>query len=164
MKKVKFDERLENALNAFFENGQDTSRFEMTYTGGETSIVADRPAFTEKADKWLGILREIVMFGPGTFHLFFSTLYVVFNYPTVTVNFYGYLLAIFLTYAGLGSIKNLRNLAVPAAIIAMALAFVPLSTLILGSELAGSHFWDSIYLFPFVLITAKFVQWLVSDK
>ncbi len=157
MDNIKIDERIENAMNAFFETKPDRSRFELTYTGPNTALVADKPTFTEKADKWLRILREIFMFGPGAFYLFYSTLRMVVFYPTVGVSFYGFLLAVFLTYAGSGSIKNLKNLAVPGAVIAMALVAVFISSLFTGTEPAGFSFWDSIYLFPAVLIAAKLV-------
>lgn len=164
MNKIKIDDRIENAMNAFFETPPDRSHFELTYTGHGAALAADEPAFTEKADKWLRVLREVFMFGPGTFSLFYYTLTMVFNYPSVGPRFYWYFLAIFLTYAGSGSIRNIKNLAVPATVIGLALAVVFLSALFLGRELASFYFWDSIYLFPAILIAAKLVQGWVADK
>lgn len=166
MNKIKIDERIENAMNAFFETEPDRSQFAMTYTG-ETAVAADQIPFTEKAAKWSGILREIFMFGPGTFALFYMTLTVIFFYPTVGISFQGFFMfisAAFLTYAGSGSIKKLKNLAVPGTVIAIALAVVIISSFFPGKELADIYFWYSIYLFPNVLIAAKLVQIWLSDK
>src|SRR5688500_14666334 len=166
MNRIKIDERIESGLNAFFETAPDWSHFELTYTGHESALVADKTTFSEKADKWSGMLREIFMFGPGTFSLFYLTLTIIFFYPSVGLGFQGllmYFFAVFLTYAGSGSIKNLKNLAVPGTVIVMALAVVFFSALFPGNVL-DLYFWDSIYLFPVVLIAAKLVQAWVAHK
>lgn len=168
MKKTKLDERLENAMNAFFETPPDHSCFAMTYTG-ETALDVNEPSFSEKADKYSGILRELFLFGPGTLFLFCGTTISVFFYGAVgrSVGFdwiMTYLLCIFLTYAGSGSIKNFKNLAVPATVIAMSLAIAIIPSLIFGPELADRYFWHSMYLFPAVLIAAKLVQSWLSEK
>jgi hypothetical protein len=167
MNKLKIDERIENAMNAFFENEPDTGHFTMTYTGNETALLNAEISFAEKADRWSGILREITMFGPGTFSLFYLTLTIAFFYPTLGFSFQGglmYLFAVFLTYAGSGNINKLKNLAVPGTVIAMALGVVFFALLFPGGELADIYFWYSIYLFPIVLIAAKLVQAWVSDE
>lgn len=163
-KKTTLDERIGNAMNAFFATQTDSDRFAMTFDGGAAALAIDDVPFTEKGGKWLRLLREIVLFGPGTFALFFYTLTMVFYYPSIAPPFYMYLLAVFAVFAGAGSIKDLKNLAVPAAVIMLALAVVGLSTFLLGRELADLYFWNSIYLLPVVLIVAKLVQNWVSDK
>lgn len=163
MSNTKLDDRIENAVNAFFEDAPDTSRFAMTYTGSESALVAEKP-FSEKADRWLKVLREVLMFGPGTFALFYSSLTLAFNTPGVGPKVSTYLIAIFLTYAGAGSLKNYKNLAIPAVVVAFAFATVFFVTSILGREFADIHFWDSIYLLPFVFVVAKFVQGWAAVK
>ncbi len=166
MKKTKLDERLENAMNAFFETPPDQSRFAMTYTG-ESAIVVGERTFGEKADKWASILREIFLFGPGVFSLFYLTLTIAYFFPALGFSFQGYLMyvfAVFLTYAGAGSINKLKNMAVPGVVIAMALMLVLVAPLIAGRDLSDLYFWYSIYMFPAVLIIAKLVQSWVSDK
>ena len=167
MSKIKFDDRIENAVNAFFDVEPDRSLVAMTYTGYDAALVADETTFAEKADKWTGILREIFMFGPGTFFLFYLTLTIAFFYPTLGISFQGglmYCFSGFLIYAGSGSINKIKNLAVPATVIVLALAVVFFSSFIAGRELSDLYFWDSIYIFPMVLIVAKLVQMWVSDK
>ena len=164
MSKTKLDNRIENAVNAFFETGSDASPFAMTYTGQDSALVAVETPFTEKADKWLRVLREVFMFGPGTFALFYSSLTLAFDTPGVGPKVSTYLFAIFLTYAGCGSLKSYKNLAVPASVVALAFATVFIATSLLGRDLADMYFWDSIYLLPFVLVVAKLVQSWVADK
>ena len=168
MKKTKLDERIENAINAFFEPPTDQRHFAMTYTG-ETAIVANERTFSENADRWSGMLREIFMFGPGTLFLFCATLNSIFFYEAAGRSFsfrwyatwFG---CAFLTYAGSGSIKNYRNLAVPGTVIALSLAIAFIPQLIFGKDLADQYFWHSMYLIPVVLIAAKLVQSWVSEK
>ncbi|CAN5574035.1 hypothetical protein BH10ACI2_BH10ACI2_16190 [soil metagenome] len=167
MSKIKLDDRIENAMNAFFETEPDRSQFAMIYTGTDTASVADVATLGEKADKWSWILREIFLFGPGTFLLFYMTLTVAFFYPTVGISFQGFMtffFGFFLTYAGSGSIRNIRHLAVPATVIAMAVGVVVFSLLFVGKERSDLYFWYSIYLLPNVLIAAKLVQIWVSKK
>jgi hypothetical protein len=166
MSKLRFEDRIDNAVSAFFETAPDRSNFVLTYTGHESVLTADKP-FTEKVAKWSGILREILLFGPGTFYLFYTTLAVTFFYPSYGIGAQGllmFLFGIFLTHAGAGSIYRARNLAVPGTVIAMALGVVLFSTIFAGNDLANMYFWYSIYLFPFVLIAAKLVQRWVADK
>ena len=167
MNKTKLDERIENALNAFFETPPDHGQFALRYTG-QTALAATETSFSEKADKWSRIVREIFMFGPGTLCLFCGTLTSVFFYGAVGRSFgfewiFTYLLFVFLTYAGSGSIKNYKNLAVPGIVITMSLAIAIVPSFLLGKELADQYFWHSMYLFPFVLVCAKLVQSWVSD-
>lgn len=168
MSKTKIDDRIENALNAFFETEPDTNRFELAYSGNTTPAISSEPTFTEKTDRWIGLARQILLYGPGTFALFYLTFAVVFFYPSMGISPQGllmFLFAVFMSYAGSGSIKDLRNLAVPLSTIATALAVVFGSLLIFGRQDASLFFWHSIYLFPLVLIIGKLVQiWVNPDN
>ena len=167
MSKTKLDDRLENALNAFFENEPEPNRFELAYSGQPAALVSTEPTFTEKADKWSGIARELLMFGPGTLALYYVTLATAFFFPMIGMSFQGLFLLLsagFLTYAGSGSLKNIRNLFVPVSVAVIALAVVSLSLLFFGRQDAGVYFWYSIYLFPLVLIMAKIVQGWVAEN
>lgn len=164
MNKIKLDDRIENAMNALFEAEADRSQFALTYTRGDAAIALDEATFAEKAGKWIGILREIFMFGPGTFYVFYSTLKMLYFYPTVGLNYYGFVLAVFFMYAGLGSLKEFRNLIVPAVVIVMAFAVAFISNLLPGKDVGDLYFTYSIYLLPNVLIAAKLIHYWVSDK
>jgi hypothetical protein len=167
MNNTKLDDRLENALNAFFENEPEPNRFELAYSGQPTAIASPDATFSEKADKWLGIARQLLMFGPGTFALYYMTLATAFFFPTIGVSFQGLFMllsAVFLTHAGSGSLKNIKNLFVPASVVVIALAVVSFSLLFFGRQDAGVYFWYSIYLFPLVLTVAKVVQGWIAEK
>ena len=168
MSKTKIDDRIENALNAFFETEPEPNRFELAYSCNSVPAISNEPTFAEKTEKWTGLARQVLLFGPGTFALFYLTLTVVFFYPSMGISPQGLLMflsAVFMSYAGSGSIKDLRNLAVPLSTIATALAVVFGSLLIFGRQDASLYFWHSIYLFPLVLIIGKLVQtWVNSVK
>lgn len=167
MSKTKIDERIGNALDAFFETEPDVNRFELAYSGQSAVAISDEPTFTEKTDRWTGIARQVLLFGPGSFALFYLTLTVAFFYPSMGISPQGlimFLSAVFMSYAGSGSIKNVRNLTVPLSTIATALIVVFASLLIFGRQDASLYFWHSIYLFPLVLITGKLVHYWVNDK
>lgn len=138
MNKTKLDERLENAMNAFFETKPEQSHFAMTFTGG-TALASGGSTFSEKADKWSTILREVLMFGPGAFFLFCATLTSAFFYGAEGIAFSyqwaaTYFLLVFLTYAGSGSIKKVKNLAVPGIVIAMSLAIFFIASFFFSDE------------------------------
>lgn len=167
MSKTKLDDRIGNALNAFFESETEANRFELAYSGQSTVAVSAEPTFVEKTEKWTGIARQILLFGPGTFALFYFTLTVIFFYPSMGVSPQGlvmFLSAVFMSYAGSGSIKDIRNLAVPLSTIATAFVVVFGSLLIFGRQDASLYFWHSIYLFPVVLIIGKLIQQWISEE
>lgn len=167
MNKTKLDDRIENAVNAFFETPTDTSKFAMTYTGHDPALVADEKSFGEKADKWQWLIREVFLFGPGSILVFYITLIMILFYQTLGFPAYAillYLFAAFFAYAGSGSLGKVKNLAVPAAVTVLAFAFAFISPLFLDRELGHIYMWDSIFLFPIVLIVAKLVQSFLADK
>ncbi len=165
MSNIKLDDRIENAMNAFFETETDRGEFALAYGGNETAIAADDTAFSEKADKWTGWLRGLFLFLPGAFVLFYMTLTIIFFYPGLSFQgLFMFFSGIFLTYAGSGTLKNMKNLAVPGSIIAVAAAVAIVSSLFPAKAQPDLYFWYSIYLFPNALIAAKLIQAWVSDK
>ncbi len=167
MNKTKLDDRIENAVNAFFETPPDTSKFAMTYTCHDSALVADEISLGERADRWQFLIREVLLFGPGSILVFYITLILIYVYQTLAFAPYGflmYLFAAFMAYAGSGSITKVKNLAVPASVTVLAFAFAFISPLFLDRELDHIYMWDSIFLFPLVLVVAKLVQSFVAVK
>ncbi|MEQ1643812.1 MAG: hypothetical protein ABL959_10240 [Pyrinomonadaceae bacterium] len=167
MNKTKLDDRIENAVNAFFETPADKNKFALTYTGHDAALIANEMSFGEKADKWQFLIREILMFGPGSILVFYVTLIMILFYQTLGVGISGlflYLFSTFLVYAGSGSLTKVKNLAVPAAVTVLAFGFAFISPSFLDRELGHIYMWDSIFLFPIVLIVAKLVQSFLADK
>lgn len=168
MSKIKFDERIGRTIDAFFETQPDRSEFAMTYTIGDSAMMLEKPTVTEKADKWSRVLREILLFGPGTILLYYMTLGTVEMYPEMGLH-PGELIWVsalsFIVYAGSGHLKQTRNLAVPATVIVFGL-FVAFYASIFPNPGPRTLFPSyAIYLVPNVLIAAKLVQtWLLKKK
>lgn len=168
MSKIKLDDRIENAMNAFFETEPEHGALAMRYGVHDDLILPAKPAFLQKFGKWSTLLRELFLFGPGALFLYYLTLFVIFFYPTLGLPIPGLLMlaaTAFMTYAGVGDIRNTKNLAVPATVIVgAALVSVARSILPVPEHLTPYVSW-AIYSFPFVLIGAKLVQmWLAEKK
>lgn len=164
MSKLKLDERMENAVNAFFDPVSDKSELAVAFSGDTVLATPEMESPAEKADRWSRVARDILLFGPGSFLLYYSTLATMFFYPEFGVSLPGlFLLAsgAFLCYAGAGKITNTRNLVVPASIVALALIVAIAASLLPSDMRSDIFFWYSIIVFPFALIAAKLLQtWL----
>ncbi len=168
MSKIKLDDRIENALNAFVATEYRHGSMTMTYSVDNGMAITPAPAFSKKVDKWSCLLRELFLFGPGTFLLYFTTLLVVFFYPIGGVSFAGFFMVAataFVTYAGVGNLRQIKNLAVPATVIAGAALVSVIRSFFPVPEYLSPFFSWAIYSFPLVLIAAKLVQmWLAEKK
>ena len=167
MNKVKLEDRFEKAVNAFFEAEPDRSDFALSCWNRETALMANTTTFSEKAGNWTSLMRELFMFGPGAFVLFYTTLMAIYFYPTLGLTFDGLFLLFsgaFLTYAGSGNLKNTRNLLVPGSIAVLAVAVSFISSFFPSTMQTDLYFWYSIYMFPISLIVAKLAQAFVSEK
>jgi len=165
MKTMNLNHRMKSAVNGFFDPpGELCNSALSAYAWGDVAPRQEEVSPADQVSRWLITSLRVLMFGPGTFALFYMTLTAVFYYPSVSPRPISYLLAIFCVYAGSGRLRHLINLAVPAAVIAMAATSVTASWLFFGRELTDLYFWDSIYLLPAVLTTAKLVQIAVAER
>ncbi len=168
MKKVKFEERLENFINAFFNAGVDKKASALMFADGSAALqMHEKTAFTEKAGSWLNIARQIFLFLPGAFLLFFTTLTSFFFIPQI--GFFSQMLfwllsGSFLCLAGLGSLRNVKNLLIPFSIVLFACCFGFLFSLFPGDVQTALYFEYSIYLFPAVLIVSKILKDSIDAK
>lgn len=167
MSRIKLDDRIENAMNAFFETEPAHGSLAMRYAVHDELMVSAEPAFSEKASKWSGLLREIFLFGPGVFFLFYMTLVVIFFYPTLGLQFGGLFMlsaAAFMTYAGSGDLRHTKNIAVPATVVAVASAVAVIRSIFPVPEHLSPYFSWAIYSFPLALVAAKLVQMWLAEK
>jgi hypothetical protein len=130
MKKVKIEERLENAFNAFFETGGDKSENALVYANGTAFLRNEEgTATSEKSEFWVNLARQLLWFLPGAFLLYFATLSSVFFFPyqglTLQMLFW-FFAGGFLCLAGLGSLKKVKNLFIPLAIVVFTAAVAAL--------------------------------------
>lgn len=167
MSKLKLDERIENAMNAFFASAPEHGPPSVTYDVDNEIVITPTPAFSKKVDKWSALLRELLFFGPGTFFLYFTTLIVIFFYPVVGLSVAGFFMmaaAAFITYAGLGDLRQIKNLAVPATVVASAAFVSAIRSIFPVPEHLSPYFSWAIYSFPLVLFAAKLVQMWVAER
>jgi len=167
MSKIKLDERIENAMNAFFETEPDHGSLAMRSGVRDELVASAGTAFSVKFGKWSNLLRELFLFGPGTFFLFFVTLALIFFYPTQGLPFPGLIMlamTAFITYAGTGDIRNTKNLAVPATVIVAAAAVAIIQSIFPVPEYLSPYFSYALYSFPIALIAAKLMQMWLSEK
>lgn len=167
MNKIELDERIENAMNAFTTHGPHDGLMATTYGHSGGALIGSNSTLSAKADKWSRLLRELLLFGPGAFCLYFITLMVLFFYPEAGLGFGGVCsmaFAAFLTYAGAGDLRQTKNLAVPATVIVGAVIVSVVRSLFPLPEDLRPYFSYAFYLFPFVLVAAKLVQMRVADR
>ena len=173
MKKIKLETRLENAVNAFFENEEQFENSQLTFNHNSALFPNEKAkTLTEKAETFVNIAKQIFIFVPSAFFLYFMTLMFAY-FPLYYLSFemmigmFIWLAAgSFMTLAGIGSVKELKNLIVPATIISFAAIFgAAVSFLPLPREIKESIcFYYSIYLFPIALILAGLAKNWVSQK
>ncbi|MGI8556105.1 MAG: hypothetical protein ACR2LT_07095 [Pyrinomonadaceae bacterium] len=142
MKKTKIKDRIENAVDAFFDDKNLVENNSLIYSGGADSVQKNlSEVFVEKADILLKILKRVFLFFPGTFVLYnLVLLFTVFNVnPPIGSPALGYpnrlaialLVSAFMTIFGLGNIRNWKHLIIPASIVLSAfisgviLSFLP---------------------------------------
>lgn len=165
MKKTKFDQRINNAFTAFFDDDQENFGENSLAFAPDSALLKPEPAaqFNEKGDRLVKILKRVFLFFPGVLYLFFGTLQILsfdfFRSPlTILVVF---LIGSFLTIFGLGNLKNPKHLAIPLSIVA-----VGIITFWFFSTLGGLKyvFEYGIYFFPLALIAPVLANSLVDDK
>ena len=164
MKKTKIQQRVKNAVNAFFDNDREGFGKNSLSFATDSALLKQETAarFDEKGDVLVKILKRAFVFLPGALYLFFGTMSVfsfefLWNPFTVLAVF---LIGSFMTIFGIGSLKNPKHLAIPLSIVAIGmLAFGIFSTL--GNL---RYVFDyGIYFFPLALI-ASFLAKSSVDK
>ena len=167
MSKVKLDERIENAVNAFFDAGTDKEDFAVALSGERALATAESEPPAAKAERWTLAARDILLFGPGSFLLYYATLATIFFYPEFGLSFPGLFLAlsgVFLCYAGAGKLTNTRNVVVPATVMAVAVLVAMLAAFFPPDSRSDIYFWYSIFAFPIALIVSKILQSWVKGR
>jgi hypothetical protein len=166
MKKTKIEQRIKNAVEAFFETDRENIEQGLSLAS-DSALLKEEAAtrFNEKGDRLIKILKRAFAFFPGVFYLFFGTFSILafdllWNPLTITAVF---LIGSFLTIFGLGNLKNPKHLVIPLSIVAVALLAFSLFSFF-GS--LKSVFEYGIYLLPLALIAPFLVKSLVdkTDK
>lgn len=86
MKKIKIEQRIEKAINAFFETENDKVEIALTHSSCSTALMpnaAECQGYIQKVYKWFGVFKQVFLFFSGTFLLFSLTLalFELFAFP-----------------------------------------------------------------------------------
>jgi hypothetical protein len=179
MNETKLKQRIENAIDAFFDNGISTESNSLTF-GNESGSLRNQISeiFVEKADFLVKILKQVFFFFPSTFVLFI----VSFAFTVISINnpinatmpegrIYWIILwfsaAVFMSWFGLGDLRKSKHFVIPASIIGtgfvvgaisgiLSFVFPQLQNMIFG----GAY---PLYLFPLALVVPFLAKGL-ADK
>jgi hypothetical protein len=172
MKRTTIERRVKNSVTAFFATEEENLNGSQLSFADECSLLSPGPAtgFNEKGDTFLKILKQIFLFLPGAFFLYYGSTFFLYACFITKLNMFGFgsglvglAVSSFMTVFGIGSIKNFKHLTIPASICAVSFLVFILS-LLLSSEATQVKFLFeySVYLFPLVLITAYSVKKLAD--
>lgn len=189
MKKVITDTRQKKSIESFFENENSAENQNSGLAiGSEMSKTEEEVTnFADKFSLLLSLIKQVFLFLPGTFLLyligFVGTIILtdsfsvqepteIFGIHSVPIQMLVFgiiaLFGIFMTWFGLGDIKNKKHAAIPISILATGGILAAISK-ILGDlfgftqlfELMNYYF---IYFFPLVLIVPILVKGWVDTK
>jgi len=186
MRKVKIDKKHEQSA-AFFDNENPDKNVALSFVNSAKILELEKDkSFPDEHKSFISLLKQIFIFLPGTFLLFFmsfgaaiiameiavygravETLPDDFPFQFALIGFIGFL-GTFMTWFGLGDIKNRKHFAIPASLIvtgALIGAVVKAAANI--SDLADRMLDDFnylIYLLPLALIIPILAKSIVDRK
>ncbi len=173
--------RIENARNAFFdEESFDTNNF-LSFRTEDTYLQSEKfRDCTLKNGTWETILKQVFLFFPGTFILYFLGVFS----PIMLVEFFAIrhrrisffeviflicilLAATLMTWLGLGDVRKPKHFIIPASIFSVGVLWIAIIGIL--SAVFG-YFWKYnsdlfIYLFPLALIVPFLAKgWVDRDS
>ncbi len=175
MEKTKIKQRFANAADAFFadqnsiENNLESFSDESVFSPKEFST-----DFSAKADVGFRIFKQIFLFLPGAFLLFFLSIvltgFLVLRPPVGAENHVLYGLAVMtisalMTFFGLGDWRKLEHFSIPLSIVSLGAILGFAGSLLFGLE-KFIFFVDRyvIYFFPLALIVPFLAKGWVDRK
>lgn len=173
MKKIKLKARLENAFEAFFVD-EKFDNDSLSLTNSETNLPTGKePFFSETTKKVFSVFRQIFLFLPGNFVLFFISVVVtgIFilrpfgagegreGYFRVFVFF---LIAALATVFGLGNWRNPKHYLIPVSTISVGITLGIIGSIIFGDYGFGNFIRNYVpYFFPLAFIAPILMKsWL----
>jgi hypothetical protein len=187
MRKVKLDVKSEKSSDAFFAcENPDKNKALIFASSSEMSGINKDEGFADEHRPFVSILKQLFLFLPGTFLLFFMSFgaaiiameIVVFRRPLETLPddfpfqfaLIGLIIVLgtLMTWFGLGDIKNRKHFAIPASLmITGALIGTIVKATASLSDLADrmlDNFSYLIYLLPLALIIPILAKGIVDRK
>ena len=184
MKKVKFETKREEFFESFFDNENCFENKSLSFANNTETLKLEE-SNTDKPKSFLNFLKQIFLFLPGTFILFFISMATLFILTDIITEPYRTLLflkeplrifsiyivgfsAIFMIWFGLGNLKDKKHFAIPFSVI---VSGVIVAAIIKATEnvsvLAEKiiHDFDyAICLLPIALIVPVLVKDLIDRK
>lgn len=163
MKKTKIEQRINNAINAFFTNEPENIVENSLSFANDSALLKQETAeqFNKKGDLLVKILKRSFLFFPGVLYLFFGT------FSILTFDFFWnpfsilaiFLIGSFLTIFGIGNLKNPKHLVIPVSIVAVAIMTFAIFSTIGGLKFVFQY---GIYFFPLALMIPLLAKSLVD--
>ncbi|MCA1625794.1 MAG: hypothetical protein LC768_05565 [Acidobacteria bacterium] len=187
MRKVKLDTKPEKSAQAFFDNEISDKNEALSFAGSTNILKLEKgKGFIDEHKSLINLLKQVFIFLPGTFLLFFmsfgaaiilmeiivyrralETLPDDFPFQFALIGLIVFL-GTFMTWFGLGDIKNRKHLAIPASlIVAGAIIGAVVKATANISDLADRMLDDFsylIYLLPLALIIPILAKSIVDRK
>jgi len=187
MRKVKLDTKSEESADAFFNNEIPAKNEALSFVGSvEMSEIEADKVFTDKNKSFIKLLKQVFIFLPGAFLLFFMSFGAAIIFMEIVVYrraletlpddfpfqfaLIGLIILVgtFMTWFGLGDIKNRKHFAIPASLIVTgaiigAVIKVAASIFDLADRMLDD-FSYLIYLLPLALVIPILAKGIVDRK
>ncbi len=187
MRKVKLDTKSEKSVDSFFDNENPDGNKALSFAGSAKILELEKEkSFTGEHKSLISLLKQVFIFLPGAFLLFFMSFVVaiilmeiivyrraletlpddfLFQFALIGLLVF---LGTFMTWFGLGDIKNRKHFAIPASLMAAgAIIGAVLKTAASIFDLADRMLDDFsylIYLLPLALIIPILAKSIVDRK
>ena len=154
MKTLQIKRRIENAVNAFFDETRSNESKLTTFKRCYVSLQETESAAAAKRNAARRMLKQMVVFFPSAFYLFFGTI-ALFMYGSIAssrlIILSGLVGSFVMMVFGIGNLRNSKHFLMPFSIVALATATF------FAFSLSGipAHVWSqkyAPYLFPMALI------------
>jgi hypothetical protein len=187
MRKVKLDSKSEKSAERFFDDENPDKNETLCFTGSTDVLgLGKERSFTNEQKYFTKLLKQVFIFLPRTFLLFYMSFGVVIIFMEIAV--YGrpvetlpddfpfqfafmgliILLGTLMTWFGLGDLKNRKHFAIPTSLIALGVilgAIVKIAEKVSDSaDKMLDDFSYLIYLLPLALITPFLAKGIVEWK
>jgi uncharacterized membrane protein len=194
MKKQKIKDRFENAINAFFENDAQLNEVQFENSqivlNQNSSAILDsspKPETNGNFEWMISSGKLFFLFLPGSFFLFkvslifayitmityprtvsnpgkFEYYFVEYLIDNSSVGIFFSLIAVVMTFMGIGSLKETKNLMVPGLIVSFSMLLFGALSFLPEPMRANTIQYYSIYLFPLMLVGVYFVKHRIEEK
>lgn len=156
MKKATIKQRIDNAVNAFFETEPEHLGEESLSFASDSALLKQENEVSQldqKGDALVKILKQTFLFLPGAMYLFFFVfLILTFDFLRNPLTILAVLLiGSFLTIFGLGSLKNPKHLVIPLSILTVGAITFGLFSLFGNAKFVFEY---GIYFFPLALVVS----------